>query len=166
MGTEFVTYNYNIDPYVTGEVIPRIRICKSIRLEDSSRFRVGQFTFWIEQGVNDFYLINPDSGIVCNGLLITETGGNFIVSQQGDPLLSQTGSCMETFERPRVDMSFSKNGNQSFSNIVGRNLNPEGVYQNQIRWWRMGQANEFTVQLRFWGLQRFVVKDGVAEVMV
>jgi hypothetical protein len=166
MGTEFVTYNYNIDPYVTGEVIPRIRICKSIRLEDSSRFRVGQFTFWIEQGINDFYLINPDNNIVCNGLLVTETGGNFIVSQQGDPLLSQTGSCLQVFERPRVDMSFSKNGNQSFSNIVGRNLNPEGVYQNQIRWWRMGQANEFTVQLRFWGLQRFVVKDGVAEVMV
>lgn len=166
MGTEFVTYNYNIDPYVTGEVIPRIRICKSIRLEDSSRFRVGQFTFWMEQGVNDFYLINPDSGIVCNGLLVTQTGKDFIVSQQGVPLLSQTGSCPPIFEKPRVDMSFSKNGNQSFSNIVGRDLNPKGVYQNQIRWWRMGQANEFTVQLRFWGLQRFVVKDGVAEVMV
>jgi hypothetical protein len=30
----------------------------------------------------------------------------------------------------------------------------------------MGEANEFTFQLRFWGFQRFVVKDGVADIMI
>lgn len=166
MGTQFISYNYSLDTHAMGDVIPRIRICKSIQRDDSARFRVGQFTFWIEQGVNDFYLINPDSGIVCNGLLITETGGDFIVTEEGEFILSESGECVEAFERPRVDMSFSKNGNQSFSNIVGRNLNPKGVYRNQIRWWRMGDANEFTIQLRFWGFQRFVVKDGVAEIIL
>lgn len=165
MGTEFVTYNYRLDTHIAGDEIPRIRICKPIRREDSSRFRVGQFTFWIEQGINDFYLVNPDD-FSCNSPLITEIGNNQIVSQQGVPIVFPVGSCVETLDRPRVDLSFSKNGNQSFSNVVGRNLNPRGKYQNQIRWHRMGQANEFTTQLRFWGLQRFVVKDGVAEVML
>lgn len=164
MGTQFITYNYNLDKTILGDVIPRIRICKSIRREDSSRFRVGQFTFWIEQGTSDFYIINPDQ-VVCNGQLITETGGNFIVTEKDIRILSEAGSCVDVFDIPRVDMSFSKNGNQSFSNIVGRNLNPRGQYRNQIRWWRMGQANEFTIQLRFWGHQRFVVKDGVAEII-
>lgn len=165
MGTQFITYNYSLNHNAQGDEIPRIRICKSIVREDSSRFRVGQFTFWIEQGTSDFYLINPND-VFCNGMLITETGGNFIVSEQGIPILDESGSCMDVFDIPRVDMSFSKNGNQSFSNVVGRNLNPRGQYRNQIRWWRMGQANEFTVQLRFWGFQRFVVQNGVAEIIV
>lgn len=165
MGTQFVTYNYNLNPHSTGDVIPRIRICKSIRLDDSGRFRIGQFTFWIEQGVTESYLMSPDN-IHCNGLLITEINENPIVTELGFPILAENGECVEVFDIPRVDMSFSKNGNQSFSNIVGKELNPRGKYRNQIRWWRMGEANEFTVQLRFWGFQRFVVKDGVAEVIV
>lgn len=162
MSTQFITYNYNLNKNILGAEIPRIRICKSIRLDDSSRFRVDQFTFWIEQGTSDFYLINPNQ-ITCNGLLITEMGDQ-IVTEMGDDILAEAGSCLGVFDIPRVDMSFSKNGNQSFSNVVGRELNPRGQYQNQIRWWRMGQANEFTPQLRFWGFQRFVAKDGVAEV--
>lgn len=165
MATEFVTYNYNLNPNMLGDVIPRIRICKSIRLDDSSRFRIGQFTFWIEQGVTDTYLIQQ-TGEVCFGTLITESGEHPIVTELGFTILSETGYCVSVFDVPRVDMSFSKNGNQSFSNIVSKELNPRGRYQNQIRWWRMGEANEFTIQLRFWGFQRFVVKDGVAEVYV
>jgi len=164
MGTEFITYNYNIDPNILGDVIPRVRICKTVRREDSSRFRVGMFTFWIEQGVNDYFLGDPDE-IFCQGLLITQPGDGFILAQNGDMLLAQDGICAENANRPRVDMSFSKNGNQSFSNIVGRELNPIGKYRNQVRWWRMGQANEFTVQLRFWGFQRFVAQNGVIEVV-
>lgn len=126
MDSNILTYNYDIEPNTIGEEIPRIRICKTLRNPDSSRFRVGEFTFWIEQGVNDYY--SPD------------------------PII------------PRVDMSFSKNGNQSFSNIVSRPLNVNGNYRNQIRWQRIGQANEFTIQLRFWGFQRFVVNDGIVEI--
>lgn len=124
MDTNFVTYDYDTAPTSIGEEIPRIRICKSIRKQNSDRFRVGEFTFWIEQGMP-----NLQSPI-----------------------------------RPRVDMSFSVNGNQSFSNVVSRELNPEGQYRNQIRWWRLGQANEFTIQLRFWGFTRMVVTDGIAQI--
>lgn len=164
MGTQFISYNYSGDALAEGDVIPRIRLCKTIRRENNERFRIGKFTFWIEQGVNDFFLLNADSGRFCDGLLITQDGLDFIVAQDGSLLLAQDGECLENLNRPRVDFSFSKNGNQSFSNIVSRNLNPEGKYRNEINWHRMGQANEFTPQLRFWGLQRFVAQNGVLEV--
>lgn len=125
MDSTLLTYNYSIDPTLIGDEIPRIRICKSIRKKNSDRFRVGQFTFWIEQGVNNFNQVNP------------------IV--------------------PRVDMSISKDGNQTFSNIVSRVLNTQAHFRNQIRWWRMGQANEFTIQLNFVGFQRFVAGPAVVE---
>lgn len=73
---------------------------------------------------------------------------------------TQVGS----INQPRVDLSFSKNGNQSFSNRVSRPLNPQGHYKNQIRWHRLGEANEITLQLQFWGMQRFVAQDGILEV--
>ncbi len=161
--TDFFTYNYDIAPNTQGEEIPRIRICKTVRREDTSRFRAGRFTFWIEQGVNDYFLVNP-SPFLCNGLLITQDN-DFIITQDGDYMLAQDGICPTIDTMPRVDMSVSKNGNQSFSNVVSKILNPAGKYRNQIQWWRMGQANEFTIQLRFWGFQRFVVQNGVLEVI-
>ena len=121
-------YLYEIsDDYddADGELIPRIRVCSTLRKNDNSVFRLAYFTFWIEQGVTDY-----------------NTGDN----------------------APRVDMSLSKNGNQSFSNIVSRDLNHQAHYRNRLNWYRMGQANEVTIQLRFWGFNRFVVTDGVAEV--
>jgi hypothetical protein len=159
IGDEFNTYNYSTLPDSVGEEIPRIRICKTIRKEDSSTFRCGMFTFWIEQGVTSF-----TSNEGCDGVLITEIEEDTIISESGQTLLSEDGSCMTNNNRPRVDLSLSKNGNQSFSNIVGRELNEMSHFRNQIRWHRMGQANELTIQLRFWGLNRFVCSDGVCEI--
>jgi hypothetical protein len=124
MSTNYFTYDYDTLPTSIGEEIPRIRICKTVRKKDSSRFRVGQFTFWIEQG-------------------------NIVASP---PTAS------------RVDMSFSKDGNQTFSSYVGKTLNSVGKYKNQIRWWRLGQANEFTIQLRFYGFQSFIASNGILEI--
>src|SRR5712671_2683812 len=158
MNSSFISYDYSVDPLSDGEEITRIRICKSIRKQDSSIFRIRMFTFWIEQGVNKFYSENAE-----DGFLLTQEGG-FILTQQGGRMLTQGNRFTINNNIPRVDMSFSKNGNQSFSNVVGRDLNTVGKYRNQIRWWKLGRSNEFTVQLRFWGFQRFVCGNGVAEV--
>src|ERR1700749_624920 len=163
MGTEFLTYNYNLDKNLKGEVIPRKRICKTIRKENSGRFRVGNFSFWIEQGVNDFFIVDP--GNICDGLLITEDSLDYIVTEMGENILAEDGQCGESISiRPRVDMSFSKTGNQTFSNIVPRYLNQQAHFRNRLNWQRMGQANEFTIQIEFWGFQRFVVQNGILEV--
>lgn len=141
------------------EEIPRIRICNTVRFPNSATFRVNLFTFWLEQGVNDYFLQD-----ICNGQLITQDDLYDIVTEDGINLLDEEGSCMAQNNRPRVDMSYSKNGNQTFSNIVGHELNPMAHYKNQIRWFRMGLCNEFTVQLRFWGFNRVVANNGVLEV--
>jgi len=158
MNSTFISYDYSTDITSLGQEIPRIRICKSIRKEDSSIFRARMFTFWIEQGVNKFFLSSPE-----NGFILTQDGG-FVLTQQGGHMLTQQGDFTVNNNIPRVDMSFSKNGNQSFSNVVGRDLNPAGNFRNQIRWRKLGRANEFTVQLRFWGFQRFVCSNGILEV--
>jgi hypothetical protein len=159
IGDEFDTYNYSKDDPNAGLLIPRIRICKPIRKVDSSTFRCGMFTFWIEQGVNKFF-----SEEVCDGQLITEITEQPIITESGKKILGESGFCTFEDNRPRVDMSFSKNGNQSFSNIVSKPLNEMSDFRNQIRWHRIGQANEMTIQLRFWGFNRFVVSDGIAEI--
>jgi hypothetical protein len=159
IGDQFDTYSYSTADDDLGELIPRIRICKTVRKKDSSTFRSGMFTFWIEQGVNNFF-----EGEICDGVLITEITEQPIVSESGETMLGEFGSCTFDFNKPRVDMSVSKNGNQSFSNFVARDLQPIAHFRNQIRWHRIGQANELTIQLRFWGFNRFVVTDGILEV--
>ncbi len=124
MDTNYITYNYNLNSAIPGEEIPRIRICKTIRKPDADRFRIGKFSFSLEQGVIS---VNAP-------------------------------------QASRVDMSISKNGNQSFGNIVSKTLNSTGQFRNQITWERCGQANEFTIQLRFVGFQRFVASGGIAEI--
>lgn len=162
IGSKFVYYNYSVDDDTGIEYIPRLRVCNTVRKRNTERFRATRFMFWIEQGVNDFFLLN--FGVEdCDGLLITEVGEDPIVTEDGFRMLTENGVCITNLERPRVDMTISKNGNQSFSNVVSRYLNPQGKYRNQITWDRLGQANEFTIQLRFWGLQRFVCGPGIME---
>lgn len=121
--TNLITYNYVPNTEI-GEEIPRIRVTSTTRLPDYSLFRIGMFSFLIEQGVT---LTQPPS-------------------------------------IPVVQLSFSKNGNQTFSNPVTKQLNENGRYKNQIKFWRLGYANEFTIQLRFYGYQRFVCNNGYIEI--
>lgn len=126
MSSEILSYNYTIGNPSAALEIPRIRITNTVRKKNADRFRIGQFTFTIEQGVNSYNI--------------------------GNPII------------PTVNLSISKNGNQSFGNVVSKQLNPSGKYKNQLRYWRMGQANELTFQLRFNGFQRFVCTDGIASI--
>ena len=159
IGDQFNTYSYTEDPTDVGLIIPRIRICNTIRKKDSSTFRCGLFTFWIEQGINDFF-----EESVCNGELITEITEQPIISESGLIMLAEFGECNFIINAPAVDMSISKTGNENFSNFVRRELQPMSHFRNQIRWHRIGQANELTVQLRFWNFDRMVVTNGVAEI--
>ena len=128
--TDFIGYNYSLDAQAMPDNVPRLRVCKTLRKADSSRFRARLITFWIEQGVQNIYDVGSQS---------------------------QNG-------RPCVDLTLSYDGGQTFSNAARYWLNPQGKYRNQIRWRRLGLANELTPQFRFHGLQRFVCNDGIAEV--
>ena len=137
--SDLTTYNENlagadpanIDPDINHE-IPRIRICNTLRMPDSSQFRPNSFVFTIEQGT--------DSHVTGLSLL-------------APPIVY----------RPRVDLSISCDGGISWSNTVGRYLNPVGLRQNILNWEKMGMCNSLTIKLRFWGLSRFIANDGIVE---
>lgn len=148
-----------------GNTIPRVRITNTFRVPDSKPFYVNNFSFWIEQGVTDFPLLLATDDEVCFDFMITELTGETMITEGGEIMITEDGFCVSAnATRPRVDLSLSKRGNQTFSNIVGRNLNGEGVYRNRLNWHRMGFANEITLQLSFWGLNRFIVNNGVLEI--
>lgn len=154
---------YEIVGSDAGEQIPRVRVTNTMRIPDGSPFFSKQFTFIMEQGVTDFSDIDRDSPI-CELYMETEYFSQPMITEVDDEyMLAEDGFCSIALTNPRVDLSFSKNGNQSFSNIVGYDLNTQGHYANRIRWFRLGYANEITFQLRFWGFNRFIVSNGMLE---
>lgn len=161
MSTDLVTYDDEVSENTTGEIIPQIRQCSTVRMPNSNSFRATNFTFWLAQGLDENY---TREDIVCQGQLITEDGLFRIVSENGAVLLSEEGFCSTFGNAPKVLMAMSKNGNQSFSPYVSYNLNRLGKYRNRIQWHRLGRANELTIQLQFYGLQRFVANNGTLTV--
>lgn len=63
----------------------------------------------------------------------------------------------------RIDMSISKDGAESFSSYTHKTLRPIARRSNMIHWWNLGQANDLTIQLRFWSLDRIVAGDGIVS---
>lgn len=63
----------------------------------------------------------------------------------------------------RIDFSASKDGGVSFSNYISKTLNPIGHRRNKVDFRRLGIANEFVSQFRFWSKGRFVVGEGLLE---
>jgi hypothetical protein len=175
VSTDFTTYNENLpipnpqNPDINHE-IPRTRIPDTIRL-DSSQYRVNTFYFIIEQG----YDVNV-TGIALAGNpdpLITEAlfapPLDIIVTEQGIEIDDEDAGLGIGMGFPgipyqqRVDLSFSADGGVTWSNTVGRGLNPIGVRKNILNWESMGSCNEWTPKLRFWGTSRFVAYNGFVE---
>lgn len=179
ISTQFTTYD--------GVEIPRIRMCRNIRMPDTSRFAVNNITFTIEQGVT------PDIGIENNLLtdsgqpLLTDSGQNITVAtvinetipvvlftDADEPLLTDNGD--ELFALPSMNLPFaysipqtislsvSKNGGQSFGTWYDITLNRLGDQRSRINFWNCGAANDFVPQFRFYGLGRFVATDGIASI--
>lgn len=138
--------------------IPRIRKCNTFRLPGGERFIVNQFAFTLENGVEQ----NVDFQFECDGFIIGEISGLTIYSEDDLPLLVEGGSCQ--IYRPRVDVTFSKSGGETYSNANSYYMHATGHYKNQPRFNKLGEANQFTVQMRFWGFGAVVATDGVLEV--
>lgn len=64
----------------------------------------------------------------------------------------------------RVDFSVSKDGGESYSSIMSKELNPLGFRQNKLNYWGLGQANDLTCQFRFWGDGRFLPYNGAVSI--
>lgn len=67
-------------------------------------------------------------------------------------------------ETTAVDLSISKDGGQSFSNTIRKEIGKIPNRANMFRQWNLGSANEAILQFRFWGLDRFVINNGYMSV--
>lgn len=138
--------------------IPRVRLTNTHRIPNRpEKYKVKLFTFTIETGTTPDAYLEP----VCFGYIITEVNSQIIYTEDNLPLLLEGGYC--TTNRPRVDLTISKNGGNTFSNAVAYELKPTADYQNQPRYNNLGYAQQITYQLRFWGTGRMVVKNGTME---
>jgi hypothetical protein len=177
LNSQFTTYN--------GVEIPRIRVCRNIRLPDTSRFAINNLSFTIEQGVQDNVFYGED--------LLTETGlpietENFepimtnatvtqftttpleteletiLLTESGLEIVIQTPKTTPYIIPQAVGLSVSRDGGEQFGNIWTQRLNPRGKFKNRLIYWQLGTANDFIPQFRFWGLGRFVATDGVVSI--
>lgn len=177
IGTQFTTYD--------GKEIPRIRICRNIRLPDASRFSVNNLTFTLEQGDQIDSPIDDDllteSGLVLMTedelpLQIIEAAEQIIelplLTETEDILLTEAGDEIFATEiedfvltiPQKVALSISKDGGETFGSSWDKQLNPTGKRKNRLIYWNLGAANDFVPQFRFWGLSRFVATDGIANI--
>ncbi len=118
-----------------GYEIPRVRVLRNIRMTDSSRFIIANTNFTMQQGMS--------------ATVPRQTTNTTDPLEQSEYDLQQ-----------RIDFTLSKNGSQTFSNAISKVLNAPYVYPNRVNFWRLGAANDFAFQFRFWGFNRFLLTDG------
>lgn len=70
----------------------------------------------------------------------------------------------ESDEIQYVQLSYSKDGGQSFSSMDTKQLNQLGKRQNRLRFWSKGVANDFAMQFRFYMKTRAVMTNGVMSI--
>lgn len=159
------------DPRLRYE-IQRIRICKPVRLPTSMPFMTNQLVITIEQGCDNIPAVQD-----CIILMITEDnirmfsekskstiGNHAILPKQLVPEKAGQEDCVSRPYQGRIDLAISKDGGETFSNYVSRQLNPIGERKNILRWNKMGRANDLTPKFRFWTLGRTLVNNGMIEV--
>jgi hypothetical protein len=163
INTNFATYDAfaNSSGVLVDKVydMPCTRLTNTFRVPNRpEKFKVKLLTFPYEVGTApDAFLDN-----VCTGYLITEDTEQIIYTEDGFPILSENGYCFSN--RPRIDLTISKNGGITFGNTVSYTTKATGDFVAQPRFNNMGYCQQFTLQLRFWGAGRKVVRDGAIEV--
>jgi hypothetical protein len=156
------------DPLLVFDM-QRIRICENIQQKDSDKFIVNYLAVTIEQG-NDPRVSTLSLGGINN--IITESfftpPETDIITEWGDDVVDENswfGADHYTLPyQPRVDLTISQDSGITWSATVGRGLNPIGFRKNILNWNKLGACNCITLKFRFWGMDRFVVNNGVMEI--
>lgn len=161
ISTDINHYSYDVKDDVNFQhTIPRLRITQSIHQRNSEPFFLDKLNIWLEQG-HDTNWSGIDQANECTGYYVTEDGASYYVSDSGSFYILDNGSCLPY--KPRVDVSISKNGGQSFTLIKGHVLNTQGHHKNIFNIWKMGRANEVMYKFEFWMRSRTVAGSGLVE---
>lgn len=170
---------------IINNEIPRFRSCKNIRLPSQEYFVINDIGFTIETGetdyqqqyVSDNYIVTQDGNKVItqgNSIFLVTQDGNFITTQNGNTIVMQQTDSTDfnyiisnqaeyLYSTPRVDLSMSYDGGASFGHDFPYVLNSIGQRRNRLNWWQCGMGNDCVTLFKFWGMGRFVVTDGIAN---
>jgi hypothetical protein len=161
--TAFTTYEDVVATNTTTTakfIIPRLRICKNIRLPSQEPFILNDIGFTIESGETPYYQQNGTSTPIPWELLSNEPF--YLLSNEQFNLLDETENLFQ--ETPKVCFSMSYDGGAVFGSEWAYQLPGVGYRRNLMRWWQGGWGNDFVPMFKFVGCGRFVVTDGVVNI--
>jgi len=162
-GTQFTDFEYS--PTNIKE-IPRILFLPHLRLP-SSRWYIGRsLSFLIENGQPNNIIKTIFHNKPFIGSEITTQNNIVITTQDGHPICMQGNFNVTIVHEASeaVDLSISRDGSETFGSSWRQNMNPVGIRKSKFQYQRLGQINDMTFQLRFWGFSRFIVGNGEVEI--
>lgn len=95
---------------------------------------------------------------ICSNVRLPDQS-RFIINSVGFTVEQGTSEDLQ-----KIDLSISKDGGETFGNVVEHPLNALGKFKNRFIYWKLGAANDAVIQLRFWGKGRFVATDGIVSI--
>lgn len=166
--TDLISYDENLvnegsSSYLEhlNHIIPRQRVCSSIRT-DGSRFRCRRMLLILKQGSD---VRNSELKYLtgCSEKIVTiDTGEDIVTIQGGEAIVTiSSDKCLPY--RPAVDLAVSKDGGETYSAYVRRDMRFLGFRQNEMTWEQLGICNEFTPKFKFWGYDNFVILGATLE---
>ena len=143
-------------------IIPRIRICKNIRLPSQDYFILNDVGFTMESGETQYYqqdgtAIPVDFALLLGVSFFLLDGTQFELLEEDIPLTQDT---------PVVFLSVSYDGGAVFGNEWSYQLPGIGYRRNRVMWWQGGLVNDAVCQFRFESRGRVLATDGVANIRV
>lgn len=161
--TSFTTYGDVIATNSDREsknIIPRIRICKNIRLPSQEPFVLNDLGFTIESGETPYYQQDGTSTAIAFELLSNE--GFNLLSDEPFNLLDEIENIQN--ETPKVFLSLSYDGGAAFGSAWAYEMPGVGYRRNILRWWQGGWGNDIVPMFRFQSIGRFVSTDGYCNI--
>jgi len=167
---EFDTLFTDAD-YGDGNVfeIPRIRITKPLRLPSQRYFVIKSLGFTIEQGQPNIVTTVPIEEPGTGSFTPIETESLDIICTEDNEQICIEGTIgpnvigYYTTTEAGVYLSISRDGGETFGSSYLKPMNATGQRKSRFIFQRLGHANDATFQLRFVGLHRFVVNNGLVE---
>lgn len=160
--TQFTTYQDVLTPTSTAIKtfqIPRIRVCKNIRLPTQDYFIANDIGFTIESGETDYV---PQLETQNSDFLLLNGQNFLLLSGQQFALLGANQDVVQT--TPKVFLSLSYDGGAVFGSEWAYDLQGVGYRRNRLMWWQLGVANDLVPRFRFQSIGRFVCTDGICNI--
>lgn len=147
--------------------IPRTRTTMNYRLPSQNYFVINDIGFTIESGTTDYRYYKTEG--LDLPYTLTTVSGDTLVTMSGDTLVTtdlEPDSGTDTYQQiiPKVAVSVSYDGGETFGNFWEQDLKPIGQRRNKLQWWQLGVSNDSVFKFLFTNTGRVVVLDGEVNI--